>query len=189
MVSTSSTSAGKPRTSWPARARAKLRGMVPKVQAVCPVALSPDEAATVSIAAASSRRSGALSRSRSLPRPSSAPSAPTMRKVGRRCAGTFVQSQATRGTAIPLRPRRNRSSASSSGSSPGTDAARNSRATFGAGTKLTRSCLGSDRISATTSSSRSPGTCQEKASGSTRLRAVTGTSTVSPSSAAPGSNW
>ena len=48
------------------------------------------------------------------------------RKVGRRWPGTFVQSQASRGTTTPVVPRRNRSSASSSDSSPGDTAARKS---------------------------------------------------------------
>ena len=85
--------------------------------------------------------------------------------------------------------RKYRSRASSSGSSPGGTAARNSRALLGAGTKLTRRFLGRLRIRLVTSSSRRPGTFQEKSSAATRLSVATGTSMVSPSSAAPGSKW
>ena len=85
--------------------------------------------------------------------------------------------------------RANRSRASSSGSAPGGVASRNSRAVLGAGTIATRRFFGSERISSVTSSSRSPGTSHEKSSASMRLRVATGTSMVSPSSAAPGSKW
>ena len=72
---------------------------------------------------------------------------------------------------------------------PAGTAARNSRALLGAGTKLTRRFLGRLRIRLVTSSSRRPGTFQEKSSASTRFRVATGTSMVRPSSAAPGSKW
>jgi hypothetical protein len=85
--------------------------------------------------------------------------------------------------------RAQRSSASSSGSSPAGTDARKARARSGAGTKLTRRFLGRLRISAVTSSSRSPGTFQLKSSSLTRLSVATGTSMVSPSSAVPGSKW
>ena len=109
--------------------------------------------------------------------------------MGRRCSGTFAQSQASRGTTTPVVARKYRSRASSSGSSPAGTAARNSRARFGAGTKLTRRFFGRLRIRLVTSSSRSPGTFQEKSSAATRFRVATGTSMVRPSSAVPGSKW
>ena len=62
------------------------------------------------------------------------------------------------------------------------------RAVSGAGTKLRRRSFGSDRISAVTSSSRSAGTCQANSSPPNRASTSTGTCTVTPSSAAPGSN-
>ena len=62
-------------------------------------------------------------------------------------------------------------------------------AVLGAGTKMTRRFLGRLRIRLVTSSSRRPGTFQEKSSASTRLRVATGTSMVRPSSGVPGSKW
>ena len=149
----------------------------------------PESAAADAIASANRGRSGSLSASRSLPRACSRPDSSTTRNVGRRCSGTLAQSHAARGTTTPVVERSHRSSASSSGSSPAGTAARNSRALLGAGTKLTRRFLGSDRISAVTSSSRRPGTFQLNWSASTRFRVATGTSIVRPSSAAPGSKW
>ena len=124
----------------------------------------------------------------SLPVASTAPSSPRTRKESRRWSGTFSRSQALARTTTPVLRSRNRSSASSSGSSPGVVASRNVRATFGAGTKLTRSFFGSDRISATTRSCRSPGTGQVKSSAATVFSVATGMSTVTPSSTLPGSN-
>ena len=121
--------------------------MVPKVQVVCPVRLSPLSLATSAIACWKDPRSGALSASRSLPRPRSRPCSSTTRYVGRRCSGTLSQSQASRGTTRPVRARHQRSRASSSGSSPAGTSARNSRARFGAGTRLTRRFFGRLRIS------------------------------------------
>ena len=108
-------------------------------------------------------RSGSLSASRSLPRAASAPVLAD-HPVGRpEVLGHLDQSQASRGTTTPVGAAQVRSSASSSGSSPA-GRRRGTRALLGAGTKPTRSCLGSERISAVTSSSRSPGTSQEKSS-------------------------
>jgi hypothetical protein len=58
----------------------------------------------------------------------------------------------------------------------------------GRGRELPAQVLGSVLISAVTSSSRSPGTCHVNGVGSTWCSAATGTSTVIPSSARPGSN-
>jgi hypothetical protein len=99
------------------------------------------------------------------------------------------QSHASRGTTTPVVDRAQRSRASSSGSSPGGVAARNARALSGAGTKLTRRFFGRLRIRLVTSSCRTPGTFHEKSSAATRFKVATGTSMVSPSSAAPGSKW
>ena len=167
----------------------KVRSTLPKVQVVCPLTSRPESEAASAIASANFGRSGAFSASRSLPSATTVPASPSTLNVGRRCPGTFDQSQASRGTTTPVLPRRNRSSASSSDSSPGDTEPRKSLAKFGAGTKFTRSCLGSDRISAVTSSCRNPGTCQVNGSGSTWFSVATGTSTVTPSRAAPGSNW
>ena len=76
--------------------------MVPKVHAVWPVALTPESAATSAMACASAGRSGSFSDSRSLPRAASEPSSSTTRKVGWRWAGTRDQSQASRGTTMPV---------------------------------------------------------------------------------------
>ena len=70
---------------------------------------------------------------------------------------------------------------------PGSIAASTARAVSGAGTKLRRRSFGSDRMSAVTSSSRSAGTCQANSSPPSRASTSTGTCTVTPSSAAPGS--
>ena len=80
-----------------------------------------------------------------------------------------------------------RGHASSRGPSAGPTASSTAAANVGAGTKLRRTALGSDRISSVTSSSRSPGTDQSKASGSIRATAASGTWTVTPSDSAPGS--
>jgi hypothetical protein len=70
---------------------------------------------------------------------------------------------------------------------------RNSRtvaaACSGAGTSNRRVVFGSVRMSAVTNSSRNPGTCQSNPSAATRLRISVPTWTVTPSAAAPGSNW
>ena len=71
--------------------------------------------------------------------------------------------------------------------SPGRSSASTARAVSGAGTKLRRRSFGSERISAVTSSSRSAGTCQANSSPPNRASTSTGTCTVTPSSAAPGS--
>ena len=60
--------------------------------------------------------------------------------------------------------------------------ARNSLAVLGAGTNETRRFLGRLRSRLVTSSSRRPGTFQEKSSASTRFSVATGTSMVRPSS-------
>ena len=62
------------------------------------------------------------------------------------------------------------------------------RAVSGAGTKLRRKSFGNDLISAVTSSSRRAGTCQPNSSQPRRASTSTGMCTVTPSSAAPGSN-
>ena len=63
---------------------------------------------------------------------------------------------------------------------PAGTTARKSRAVLGAGTKLTRRCLGRLRSRLVTSSARSPGTFHEKSPAATRLRVATGTSIVMP---------
>ncbi len=63
------------------------------------------------------------------------------------------------------------------------------RATSGAGTSCTRTGLGSARMVAVTSSSRSPGTIQPNPSGRTRASSTRGMCTVTPSASVPGSNW
>ena len=75
------------------------------------------------------------------------------------------------------------------GPPPGCACARAAAAWSGAGTKCTRVAFGSDRSRAVASSSRSPGTCQSNPSSVTWLSTCTGMWTVTPSAAAPGSNW
>ena len=146
--------------------------------------------ATSAIACANVGRSGSLSASRSLPRACSAPVSSTIRYVGRRCSGTLRP--------VPGLARDDHPGGASGSSARGRRAAARRRAAprpgtrapcSGAGTKLTRRFLGRLRIRLVTSSSRRPGTFQEKSSAATRLSVATGTSMVSPSSAAPGSKW
>ena len=85
--------------------------------------------------------------------------------------------------------RAHRSSASSSGSSPGGTGGQELARLVGRRDEVDPQVLGQAADQAVTSSSRSPGTFQEKSSASTRLRVATGTSMVRPSSAAPGSKW
>ena len=68
----------------------------------------------------------------------------------------------------------------------GLSVASTARAWSGAGANCRRSALGRVLISAVTSSSRSPGTCQVNGVGSTWCSAATGTSTVTPSLRWPG---
>ena len=73
------------------------------------------------------------------------------------------------------------SSSSVAGSKSASSAATACRATSGAGTKFLRICLGSDLISAVTSSTRCPGISQRNAASSSWFRNSTGTSAVTPS--------
>ena len=132
-------------------------GSGPKSQVVSPCF------STLGAAAATVSRTFGASRccraARSLPSASVSPSSPSTRNVIRRWSGTFVQSQAPDGTAVPVEPVQLGPSASSSPPA-GVSCASASAAKSGTGTKLRRVALGSDRISATTRSWRSPGTCQ-----------------------------
>ncbi len=109
------------------------------------------------------------------------------RPPGRRRAdaGIASQFQDPGGMTTP-RIRRSTSSsdgsrASEAGSKSSARAATACRATSGAGTKFFRIALGSDLISAVTSSVRSPGISHLKRSGSSWFRNNTGTRTVTPS--------
>jgi hypothetical protein len=107
----------------------------------------------------------------------------------RRWSGTWSGRQASRGTTVPVS--RRSSSPTASGSAPRRAGIRlrTASAQSGTGTKLVRSCLGRARISAITTSLRSPGTDQPKSAASSLLSSGSGTRTVTPSAAAPGSNW
>ena len=61
------------------------------------------------------------------------------------------------------------------------------RAKSGAGTKLRRSALGSERINAVALSATKPGASHDSCAGSSALSRCSGTATVMPSSTAPGS--
>ena len=106
------------------------------------------------------------------PRPACASPSST-RKVIRRCVGHPGSGRSRRAarprprSAVQLAGQRVDAAAPSSGEMARQDGRRES----GAGTKLRRSGLGSDRISAVTSSSRSPGICQSKPVGRDLVRA------------------
>ena len=101
----------------------------------------------------------------------------------------MARSNASGGTSTGPARSSSRPRTSSSGPSAGPIRARAEVAQLGAGMKLRRIALGSDRISSVTSSWRSPGTCQSKPSGSTWLSTARGMWTVTPSASLPGSNW
>ena len=101
----------------------------------------------------------------------------------------MARSKAPGGTSTGPDRSSSAASTSSSGPSAGPIFSSTEAAQLGAGMKLRRIALGSERISSVTSSWRSPGTCQSKPSGSTWLSTARGTWTVTPSASLPGSNW
>ena len=101
----------------------------------------------------------------------------------------MARSKAPGGTSTGPARWRTAASTSSNGPSAGPIFSSDEAAQLGAGMKLRRIALGSERISSVTSSWRSPGTCQSKPSGSTWLSTARGTWTVTPSASLPGSNW
>ena len=131
----------------------------------------------------------ACSAARSFPRPVRFPPSATTRKVIFRWSGSLLQSHAAVGTRSPVNCRSSRASPSVSNPVPGVSAPSTARAVSGTGTKLRRTALGSDRISAVTSSSRRPGICQSKPVGVNCPSSGSGMCTVTPSAAVPGSNW
>ena len=119
------------------------------------------------------------------------------------CPSRVEQAQVRCAGAAPARLRRNRSPATATpvslrrkrASSPSMRIARpaarcasaNARAKSGAGTKLRRSVFGSDLISAAALSATKPGASHDSRAGSSALSRCSGTTTVMPSSGAPGS--
>jgi len=130
------------------------------------------------------------SSARSRPTTGSPPSACTRNRT-RRWSGTAAGCQASSGTSTPVIARMPRPNAAHSGSDAGpgwsSNHARARRAVSGAGTSLVRSALGRPRTSSAATSARSPGTCQVKAAGSSRVRVASGMVTVTPSWPLPGS--
>ena len=105
----------------------------------------------------------------------------------RRCGGSRSTPHASGGMRTPRSRSSSRASASSSGSLRGFIAASAAAATSGTGTSGRRRSFGSERISAVTSSGRSAGTSQSKPIGLSCGSSLSGTWTVTPSRAAPGS--
>ena len=81
-----------------------------------------------------------------------------------------------------------RASSSTSAPPAGSTCSKASRARSAIGMSNRRYCLGSERTSAPTSSSRNPGTCQSNPWAATRFNTASGTCTVTPSPGSPGSN-
>jgi hypothetical protein len=182
--SPASTSAGKATTSE--ESSANSRGSGPSGHSRRPVRSSPRAARdSLDRVRGCSRARRA---SRSLSRPRTRPSSSSTEKVTRRWSGTSSGRQACTGTGTPVSRCSSWPSFSTSGRSDGSMRARAALARSGAGMKLRRSCLGSDRISAVASSSRSPGTCQSKPRATTWLSDAIGMCTVTPSTSLPGSN-
>ena len=160
------------------------RGSAPKFHDVRPERVIPAAArdSTARSRGLSSRCSSATSL------PSARTRSPSVtRTVIRRCRGSLVRSQASRGTFTPRSDRSSRATASRRSPDGCPRRATTSRATSGAGTRSRRSALGSDRIISVTSSARSPGTCQENSAAFTWLSLLSGMSTVTPSVSLPGS--
>ena len=181
-VAPSSTSAGKPATAWPPPRGRTSRGSVPNVQRVSPVRSTlggggrARSAATVRRELAPQRRRGPC------PRRATRPSSPTTRNVEpqvRRAPWPGPRRRAARSTPVGrpqlalqrVEQRLRRRGRPIAAAPP--------RAVSGAGTKLRRSALGSDRISAVTSScaqARAPASRTRPAAAwlSTRQRDVDG---------------
>ena len=116
------------------------------------------------------------------------PSLSSRRRFMRRCGSSTASSKSSPRTSTPVSRRRNTASAPAKSSASGCACAcAKARAKSGAGTKLRRSALGSDRIIAAALSSKKPGASQVSRAGSSALSRCSGTATVMPSSTAPGS--